>query len=88
MSKPDDVTQEAWDIAFEIADAWEDPAYCDVEQMTEEIARCLEGARRRGEIRERAECLKIIENTAQGSLQANLALSLAYETIKKRGEVK
>ena len=44
------------------------------------VARAIQG--------ERAECLKIIENTAQGSLQANLALSLAYETIKKRGEVK
>ena len=85
MRKPDDVSDEHWAYgkrAFvscrDMEARWSDgtgPAA---------IARFIRAAVER----ERVECLKIIENTAQGSLQANLALSLAYETIKKRGEVK
>ena len=79
MSKPDDVTKGFITFAT--------PAHAEIVIPNEDLIAAASVISQAQE-RERAECLKIIENTAQGSLQANLALSLAYETIKKRGEVK
>jgi len=85
MSKDSDVRKQALDIYLKRCDEV-DRLAADFEE--EEVVDLLTRALQVGVESERSECLKIIENTAQGSLQANLALSLAYETIKKRGEVK
>ena len=88
MSKPEGILKDVWDAACEADAACQRNSCKEASCNGFLCVRALEIAAVGAVQRERAECLKIIENTAQGSLQANLALSLAYETIKKRGEVK
>jgi hypothetical protein len=90
MSKPEDVSQEAWDAAWGV-EAWARPHYAagtaenDKTKVVEIIARALMAAEKRGEEREREACADL--SIKEGKHLAEAAIgSYIAKVIRKRGE--